>query len=93
MASSILTRLIGANLDGVSSAEGLFKSERRANRDLLRERMSIRFSMWMTDIGHGRPGVPGGPCVAPGPSILESNARAEESSKRIADKRVMEHES
>jgi len=93
MAISILKQWIGANLDGVASAEGLFKSDGKAIRDLVHARMTARFSAWMTDIGHGRPGVPGGPGANPGPSIAEANATAADLSKRIAPKRGAERKS
>jgi lysophospholipase L1-like esterase len=83
MAKSILEGWLVAKLEGVPSAEGLFASNGKAIRDLVHARMAVRFSAWMSDIGHGRPGVPGGPGAARGPSIAEANAKAAEIAAKI----------
>jgi hypothetical protein len=45
--------------------------------------MVLLFNAWMTQIGHKRPGVAGGPGVAPGPPITEASERAADLGKRI----------
>jgi lysophospholipase L1-like esterase len=86
MASSILSQFVGANLDGVSSAEQLFKSNGSEIRKLVNERRQILFAAWMTKIGHKRPGAPGGPGAKPGLPLEEANAKAAEIGKQISAK-------
>lgn len=86
MASLILKQFLGADLEGVSSAEQLFKKNGPEIRQLVHARMSTLFAAWMTAIGHTRPGVPGGPGAKPGLSIAEANAKAAEFSNQIRDK-------
>ena len=76
MARESLKQGFGAQLDGVASAENLFPARGAEIRALVRERMVVRFSAWMTQIGHGRPGAPGGPGAKPGPTVAEANATA-----------------
>jgi lysophospholipase L1-like esterase len=83
MAREILTQCFGAKLDEVTSSEGLFPAHGSEIRKLVQERMSLLFSAWMTQIGHRRPGVPGGPGATPGPSIVEANEKAAELAKQI----------
>jgi lysophospholipase L1-like esterase len=83
MAREILTQFFGANLDGVTSAEALFPAHGSEIRKLAQERMEILFAAWMTQIGHKRPGVPGGPGAIPGLSITEANDKAADIAKKI----------
>ena len=83
MAREILTQFFGAKLEGVASAEDLFPAHGSEIRKLVHERMDLLFDAWMTQIGHKRPGVPGGPGVKPGPPIAEANEKAAELTKRI----------
>lgn len=83
MAASILKQFPGADVDGISSAEQLFKANGRELRALVHRRMSARSAAWLTKTGHTRPGVPGGPDAAPGPSIDEANAEAARIAERI----------
>ena len=86
MSSAIVTQFIGADLDGVASAEQLFKSDGKEIRDLVQARMTKRFSAWMRQIGHTRPGVPGGPGTQPGLSVEAANVEASQFSKQIFGK-------
>ena len=84
MATSILSQWLGANLDGVASADHLFQRDGKEIRDFIRARMTVKFSAWMTLIGHTRPGVSGGPGEPIGPTISEANVKAAEITSRIA---------
>jgi lysophospholipase L1-like esterase len=83
MAREILEQYFGAKLEGVTSAEGLFHAHGSEIRKLVQERMNLLFSAWMTQVGHKRPGVAGGPGAAPGPPITEANKKAADLAKRI----------
>jgi lysophospholipase L1-like esterase len=83
MAREILTQFFGAKLEGVARAEDLFPGHGREIRKLVHERMVLLFDAWMTQIGHQRPGVTGGPDAKPGPPTTEANAEAAELAKRI----------
>ncbi len=85
MASEILETCFGAKLDGVTSAEGLFPAHGSEIRKLVRERMDLLFSAWMTQIGHKRPGVAGGPGATPGPQITQPYVKAADITNRIRD--------
>ena len=91
MAASILTQFLGANLEGVSSAEQLFTTDGKEIRDRVQQRMTVLFEAWMTKIGHTRPGVPGGPGATPGPTIQDANSKAAEITQQIADMRAKEN--
>lgn len=84
MAREILQQAFCVKLDGVHSAEELFPAHGAEIRKLVRERMTVLFSAWMTKIGHKRPGVPGGPKVKSGPSLDEANSKAAELTKQIS---------
>jgi lysophospholipase L1-like esterase len=84
MATAILAQFLGADLDGVSSAEQLFKRNGTEIRKLVHTRMTTLHAAWMTEAGHTRPGVPGGPGTKPGLPIVEANLRAAELTKQIA---------
>ena len=86
MATAILTQFVGTDLDGIASAEQLFKAEGKEIRDLVRARMAKLFSAWMRQIGHTRPGVPCGPGTKPGSSVMDANAQAAEITKQISTK-------
>jgi hypothetical protein len=66
MAREILEQFFGANLNGVASAEDLFATNSSEQRKLVTQRMKTNFNIWMTRIGHQRPGVAGGPSAKPG---------------------------
>jgi lysophospholipase L1-like esterase len=83
MAREILEQFFGAKLEGVARAEDLFPARGTEIRKLVHERMGVLFDAWMTQIGHGRPGVPGGPGAKPGPSVAEANVKAAEFAKKI----------
>jgi lysophospholipase L1-like esterase len=83
MAREILTESFNAKLDGVASAEDLFPAHGSEIRKLVQERMALLFDAWMTQIGHKRPGVPGGPGATPGLPITEANEKAADLTKRI----------
>jgi hypothetical protein len=88
MAREILTAFFGARLDGVTSAEDLFPARGSEIRKLVHQRMILLFDAWMTQIGHRRPGVTGGPGPKPGPPIPEANEKAADLAKRIRLKMV-----
>ena len=52
-------------------------------RKLVQERMNLLFSAWMTQVGHKRPGVPGGPGAKPGLPVTEATEKAADIGKRI----------
>ena len=83
MAREILTECFSAKLDGVASAEDLFPAHGAEIRKLVQKRMTLQFNARMTAIGHGRPGVPGGPNAQPGPSQAEADAKSAEITKQI----------
>ena len=83
MASEILTQLFGANVAGIPSADKLFPANGEAIRNLVRQRQGVLFSAWMTQIGHQRPGVPGGPKATPGPTVDEATQQAAAIGKQI----------
>jgi lysophospholipase L1-like esterase len=83
MAREILTQFFGVKLEGVTCAEDIFPARGSEIRKLVRERMVLLFDAWMTQIGHKRPGVTGGPGAKPGLPIAEASAKADELSKRI----------
>ena len=84
MAREILTQAFGANLTGVTSAEALFPAHGAEIRPLVNQRMKLRFDEWMTQIGHQRPGVAGGPGAKPGLPPAQADAKAAELSQRLA---------
>lgn len=86
MASCFLTQAFNADLRGLRAAEDFFPRNGRQIRDLVRERMTVRFNAWMTHIGHTRPGVPGGPDAPkspPAPTLDQANARAAQIAAQI----------
>jgi lysophospholipase L1-like esterase len=83
MAREILTQCFGANLEGIASAEDLFPARGNEIRKLVHERSVLLFDSWMTQIGHKRPGVPGGPGATPGLPIAEANEKAAALAKQI----------
>ena len=83
MMHELVSQYFGANLDGKTRAEDLFSAHGDEIRKLVCERKGLLFSAWMTQIGHTRPGVPGGPGVKPGPKVAEAEAKAAELTKKI----------
>jgi len=83
MAREILTQTFGAKPDGVSSAEALFPAQGTEIRKLVHQRMVLLFNAWMTQIGHQRPGVAGGPGAKPGLPLPEAKAKAAALGKAI----------
>ena len=83
MARAILMQFFGAKLDGVASAENLFPAHGAEIRKLVHERMVLLFNAWMTQVGHKRPGVAGGPGAKPGPPIAQTSEQAAEITKQI----------
>ena len=86
MASSILTQFLGADLNGVASAEQLFQANGKEIRNLVHKRMNMLFGAWMTKVGHTRPGVPGGPGPKKALSLEQANEQAAEIARQIAAK-------
>jgi lysophospholipase L1-like esterase len=83
MAREILTQYFGAQLDGLSCAEDLFPANGKEIRHLARARMELLFDAWMTQIGHKRPGVAGGPGAKAGLPVAEATAKAAEITQQI----------
>ena len=83
MAREILAQVFGAKLDGVAASEDLFPARGAEIRKLVRERMGLLFSAWMTQIGHKRPGVPGAPGSKPGLPVDQATKQAEDLSAKI----------
>lgn len=83
MARELLTQFLGAKLDGINSAEALFPEKGPEIRKLAHQRMSTRFAAWMSQIGHKRPGVPGGPGSKPGPTVGQATEQAAAITKQI----------
>ncbi len=52
-------------------------------RKLVHERMVLLFDAWMTQIGHKRPGVAGGPGAKPGLPLAQADAKAAELTQQI----------
>ena len=83
MAREILRQGFRAQQDGIAAAEDLFPARGAEIRALVRERMVVRFNAWMTQIGHQRPGVAGGPGAKPGPTVAEANVTAADLTLKI----------
>jgi lysophospholipase L1-like esterase len=83
MARELLTQFLGARLDGVASAEALFPEKGPEIRKLVHQRMGTRFAAWMSQIGHTRPGAPGGPGTKPGQTIEQATESAAAITKQI----------
>jgi lysophospholipase L1-like esterase len=90
MAREILIQFFGAKLDGKTSAEQLFPAKGDELRKLLASRRSILSAAWLSKTRHQRPGVPGGPGKAKGPSIEDAKKKAAEISAKISE--TMKHE-
>lgn len=83
MARQILEQAFGASLGAASSAEQLFPEQGTEIRRLVQERSRTLYAAWMTQIGHQRPGVPGGPGAKPGLPLPEADAKAGELAAKI----------
>ena len=83
MAREILAQFLGANLEGITSSPQFFKKNGASIRELVDRRREILSSSLMTQIGHQRPNVPGGPGVPPGPSPDTAQAQADEITRSI----------
>lgn len=83
MASELLTQFLGAKLDGVASAEALFPAHGAEIRNLVKQRMTVLFSAWMSKIGHKRPGVAGAPGAKPGPTVEQATENAAAITRQI----------
>jgi lysophospholipase L1-like esterase len=88
MAHEILTQFFSAKLDGVASAEDLFPAHGAEIRKLAHARMILLFNAWMTQTGHKRPGVAGGPGAKPGLPLAQANDQAAEIAKQIKTQMV-----
>ena len=83
MAREILTHTFGAKLDNLTAAENLFPAHGAEIRKLVHDRMVLLFNSWMTQIGHKRPGVAGGPGAKPGLPLAESKTKAADLANQI----------
>ncbi|MFZ9964816.1 MAG: SGNH/GDSL hydrolase family protein [Terrimicrobiaceae bacterium] len=83
MAREILAQFFGANLEGIQSSPAFFEKNGASIRELVDRRRKILFRSLMTQIGHQRPKVPGGPGVPQGPSPETAQAKSDEISRSI----------
>ena len=83
MAQAILNQFLGMKTEGLASSEDLFPANGKEIRALLSKRREVLYSAYMTQIGHQRPGTPGGPGSKPGPSVEAASAQAKEIEKQI----------
>jgi lysophospholipase L1-like esterase len=88
MASCVLKQYFGANLNGITNADQMFQRNGAEIRKLVQQRQKILFDAWMTQIGHQRPGVPGGPDAPRGPSLKDAQAEASVISEKIRQLRT-----
>lgn len=89
MAREIITQFFGVKLEGVAGgAEDLFPAQGSEIRKLVHERMVLLFNSWMTQIGHKRPGVAGGPGAKPGLPLAQARDQAAEIAKQIKTQMV-----
>ena len=83
MAREILAQFFGADPGGISSSPEFFEKNGIAIRELACRRREILFSSLMTQIGHTRPHVPGGPGAPRGPSPEVAKVQADEISRSL----------
>lgn len=83
MAREILTQYFNADLRGISSPAEFFSKNGGQIRDLAKRRMKIRSDSLLSQIGHSRPKIPGGPGTPPGPTAEAAEAQASEIAKAI----------
>jgi lysophospholipase L1-like esterase len=83
MAREILTQGFGADLGTAGCAEDFFPAHGAEIRRLAQERLNLLASAWLTRTGHTRPGVPGGPRAAPGPTVEATTLKAAEIAEKI----------
>jgi lysophospholipase L1-like esterase len=84
MAQAILNQFLGVKTEGLASAEDLFPAQGKEIRALLSKRRDVRYGAYMTQIGHQRPGAPGGPGAKPGLSVEAATAQAQEIETQLA---------
>jgi lysophospholipase L1-like esterase len=84
MAREILVQCFGANFQGVTRAEDLLPPHGSEIRKLICQRMKLLYDAWMTQIGHIRPGVAGGPGAKRSAlTVPEAEARAADIAVKI----------
>jgi hypothetical protein len=83
MAREILSQFFAADLQGISSSPQFFEKNGEQIRDLVKRRMKIRYDSLMTQIGHSRPKIPGGPDSPAGPFPAAAEAQSTETAKSI----------
>ena len=83
MAREILSQFFDADLQGISSSPQFFEKNGEQIRDLVKRRMKVRFDSLMTQIGHSRPKVPGGPGFSAGPPPEAAEAHSTKAAKSI----------
>ncbi len=84
MAQAILNQFLSVKTEKLASAEALFPANGKEIRDILSQRRDVLYKAYMTQIGHQRPGTPGGPGSKPAPSVEAATAQAQEIEKQIA---------
>lgn len=83
MAQQVIAEVAGLRYEGVPAVEELFPKNGEAIRKLVRSRTSLLHAAWMTETGHTRPGVAGGPKAKPGPTLEEAAEKSAEISAKI----------
>jgi lysophospholipase L1-like esterase len=83
MAREILSQFFAADMQGVFSSPQFFEKNGEQIRDLVKRRMKIRYDSLMTQIGHSRPKIPGGPDSPAGPFPAAAEAQSTETAKSI----------
>lgn len=84
LARQILEQAFGAPLGSESKAEDFFKDRGAEIRNLVRQRMALLASAWLTQTGHTRPFVAGGPQSQPGLPLPEAEAQARQLTDQIS---------
>ena len=69
----------------MAASEDLFPAHGTEIRKLVHDRMTLLFDAWMTQIGHQRPGVAGGPKAKPGLPVVEATGKAKAIGQQIAN--------
>lgn len=83
IAHEILTQFFGSKIGDVSSSASFFPKHGEAIRELVDRRQKILFSSLMSQIGHIRPNVPGGPKAPTGPSSEAARTQGAEIAESI----------
>ena len=83
MAKQILEQIFGADTSAFLSAEQILPANGDKVRPLVLERLNLLSNAWMTQIGHTRPFLAGGPNSQPGLPVPEAEEKAKSLSNQI----------